>query len=319
VTRTNVPAEAAAELDRWLGGNAWSASPVAGDASARQYFRVRSRDGSTRILCFYPADVRESLARFLQAHDALRGLLPVPELLANSESAALLEDVGDLSLAELLERDSSKALERYREAASLLGRFREVGAGGWQVNPPFDRARFVEELDMTRRYYVEALAGADSLPLAEPFGRLAEALTNHPYTLCHRDYHGHNIHIHKDSIYLIDYQDMRMGPDTYDLASLLRDRGVWRTIGEDVERSLVAAHAGSLGEPVPPVLRRYREALLQRSIKAVGTFARLVVVYGRRRYLAFIDPTLETIRACARDTDEWTELQDLFPFEFRTP
>lgn len=319
MTLPNVPAEAAAELDRWLGEGAWSATPIAGDASARQYFRVRTADGSTRVLSFYPPEVRESLTRFLRAHASLSGLLPVPELLEHGESATLLEDVGDLSLADLLEQAPSDAVVRYREAASLLSRFPTVGEEGCRVNPPFDRAKFVEELDLARRWYVEALAGADGGRLAEPFGRLAEAITGHPYTLCHRDYHGHNIYIYENSIYLIDYQDMRMGPDTYDLASLLRDRGVWRVLGEEHESSLVAAHAEAIGAPLPDVLMRYREALLQRSIKAVGTFARLAVVYGRRRYLPFIGPTLETIRECARELHEWEELQDLFPFDFRTP
>jgi hypothetical protein len=29
--------------------------------------------------------------------------------------------------------------------------------------------------------------------------------------------------LHEDQLYIIDFQDARMGPDTYDLASLLRD------------------------------------------------------------------------------------------------
>ena len=41
--------------------------------------------------------------------------------------------------------------------------------------------------------------------------------------LCHRDYHSRNLMLHDGSLYIIDFQDARMGPDTYDLASLLRD------------------------------------------------------------------------------------------------
>ena len=41
--------------------------------------------------------------------------------------------------------------------------------------------------------------------------------------LCHRDYHSRNLMWHDDTLYVIDFQDARMGPDTYDLASLLRD------------------------------------------------------------------------------------------------
>ena len=41
--------------------------------------------------------------------------------------------------------------------------------------------------------------------------------------LCHRDYHSRNLMLSQGQLYLIDFQDARMGPDTYDLASLLRD------------------------------------------------------------------------------------------------
>lgn len=319
MTRTPVPAEAAASLDRWLGGGNWAASPIAGDASARQYFRVRMEGGSTLVLTFYPEYVREGLGRFLRANVALQGLVPVPRLYEHDEASVLQEDVGDLSLSALLETDRDTALDRYREAGALLESFRVVGEDGRAVNPAFDRAKFTEELDMTRRFYVETLAGADSRALERPFARLAERLTTHPYTLCHRDYHGHNLYISNNIIYVIDYQDMRMGPDMYDLASLLRDRGVWKALGRGIENELIARHAGARGESPANVRKRYLEALLQRSIKAIGTFARLVVVYGRRQYLAFIDPTLESVRECVDELDEWQELRSLFPFEYDTP
>ena len=41
--------------------------------------------------------------------------------------------------------------------------------------------------------------------------------------LCHRDYHSRNLMYHDERLYIIDFQDARMGPDTYDLVSLLRD------------------------------------------------------------------------------------------------
>jgi hypothetical protein len=313
---THVPAEAAVEIDHWLGGGNWLAEPLAGDASVRSYFRVHRSNGQTFILAYYPPLVREGLGRFLNAYDALCGVVPVPAVLEHGESTVLQQDVGNLSLALLFERDKTAAIERYREAAALLATFDGAGEAGRSVNPAFDQAKFLEELDMTRRFYVEELAGGDGRRLEEPFSRLAERLTAHPYTLCHRDFHGHNLFLFNRQLYVIDYQDMRMGPDMYDLASLLRDRGVWKGIGPELESVLVAARAEVLCEELSVVRRRYLEALLQRSIKAIGTFARLVVVNGRRRYLAYIGTTLETVRECAHELDEWQDLTALFPFEF---
>ena len=52
---------------------------------------------------------------------------------------------------------------------------------------------------------------------------IVEELASEPRVLCHRDYHSRNLMLHDGSLYIIDFQDARMGPDTYDLASLLRD------------------------------------------------------------------------------------------------
>ena len=41
--------------------------------------------------------------------------------------------------------------------------------------------------------------------------------------LCHRDYHSRNLMLRDGALFIIDFQDARMGPDTYDLVSLLRD------------------------------------------------------------------------------------------------
>ena len=55
------------------------------------------------------------------------------------------------------------------------------------------------------------------------FKSIVEELAGEPRVLCHRDYHSRNLMLSQGQLYLIDFQDARMGPDTYDLASLLRD------------------------------------------------------------------------------------------------
>ena len=58
---------------------------------------------------------------------------------------------------------------------------------------------------------------------------IADELAGEPRVLCHRDYHSRNLMLHDRRLYIIDFQDARMGPDTYDLASLLRDSYVDHT------------------------------------------------------------------------------------------
>lgn len=319
--RETVPPEAAADLDLWLGRTDWASERIAGDASARAYFRITVPGDAARILAWYPPEIRPDIERVVRAHDALRGHLPVPAILARSDRALLQEDAGDLTLTALLASDRSAALERYRDAVGLLATLQDA-RGATAVNPAFDADKFASELEMTLQFHVMKLAGVESdgaiLTLRQAFTRLARKLTQHKYILCHRDYHGQNIHVVNDRLVVIDYQDLRMGPDTYDLASLLRDRGVWRTIGPDGEAALLARWAELRGEDPSPLRQRYLECLLQRSIKAVGTFARMAVVYGRGHYLDYVGPTLETARDCVETLGEWPELREHFPWQFRS-
>ncbi len=106
-----------------------------------------------------------------------------------------------------------------------------------------------------------------------------------------------------------------MGPDTYDLASLLRDRGVARFLGEDTELEFVDNYAALRG--AGGALRsRYFTALLQRSIKILGTFSRQPIERGRLHYLEFIPPTIESVERCLHELPEFAALGDVFPLRF---
>ncbi len=111
-----------------------------------------------------------------------------------------------------------------------------------------------------------------------------------------------------------------MGPDTYDIASLLRDRGVAVVLGDEMELELLEHYrqrigADSLGR-AEDLRRRYFETLLQRSIKILGTFSKQPIVRGRMHYLEFIPATLESIRRCLDELPHYERLRDLFPLEF---
>ena len=111
-----------------------------------------------------------------------------------------------------------------------------------------------------------------------------------------------------------------MGPDTYDLASLLRDRGVARIIGDETELELVEHYGQVSGAgSSAPLRRRYFETLLQRSIKILGTFSKQPITRGRMHYLGFIPATLESIRRCLEELPDYAALRDMFPLAIDLP
>lgn len=315
MSRTALPSEAEAFLSECL-GETWKAEPLAGDASVRAYFRVVGPDRKSYMLAYYPEEVRGQLRRFMAAYTAVAPHGRIPAVVRHSESSVLQHDVGDRTLFDLLHADRATGVRLYRSAIDLLVDFQR--APGRDINPPFTAGFFLAELDMTRDFYVEKLMGGgteNSYRLEPLFRKLAENVAQHNEVLCHRDFHGQNIHVLNDTLYLIDYQDLRLGPDTYDLASLLRDRGVGRLIGDTAELELVDYYAERSGAPAG-VRHRYFETLLQRSIKILGTFAKQPIVRGRMHYLEFIPPTLESIWRCLDELPEFAALADFLPMEF---
>ncbi len=308
-----LPAEAQRFVTEWL-GESWKAQALPGDASVRAYYRITGPGGETYMLAYYPPEVRGQLRRFMSAYEAVSPHGRVPEVLLHSDAAVVQRDVGDRTLFDLLHHDRAEGVRLYRAAIDLLVDFQRSPAS--EINPPFTSGFFLNEMDMTREYYVEKLMGVEDSERLEPFfRRLAENLTEHPYVLCHRDFHGQNIHVINGVLYLIDYQDLRLGPDTYDLASLLRDRGVARVLGKETEIELVDDYARRRSAP-EGVRRRYFQTLLQRSIKILGTFARQPIARGRLHYLEFIPPTLESVRRCLDELPEFAALADVLPMEF---
>lgn len=307
-----LPDEAARYVDQWL-GRGWTATALAGDASVRAYYRLSAPDGRSYILAYYPEEVRPQLARFLGAYRSVSPHGRVPEVLQHCELAVLQHDVGDRTLFDVLHHDREEGLRLYRGAIELLAAFQKAPDAG--LNAPFSSDFFFGELQMAREYYVERLMDSHLGGLESLLRTLCENIARHPYVLCHRDYHGQNLHLYSDTIYLIDYQDLRMGPDTYDLASLLRDRGVARIVGDAAELELIAFYARVTGAE-GDVRGRYFETLLQRSIKILGTFSRQPIERGRMHYLDFIPPTLESIRRCLDELPAYEALRDLFPLAF---
>jgi aminoglycoside/choline kinase family phosphotransferase len=117
---------------------------------------------------------------------------------------------------------------------------------------------------------------------------LCHEILRHPRALCHRDFHGNNLFPLDGEVAAIDFQDMRTGPDSYDIASLLWERTTLDWMSPELSDAMIAEFARRRGLDAGSLRRRFERVLLQRAWKVCGTFAR-AVSQGRgevyRRYL----------------------------------
>jgi hypothetical protein len=285
-----------------------SVQTLAGDASTRRYFRIVAGERPS-VLALHPEPFVFEEMPFVVVRGLLAGYgLPVPRILEHDSARGIivLEDLGDLTLQELLRRGSGPALEElYREALEQLARLQAAARSGPQHAPcfqvAFDLEKLSWELHYFEKHFLEGHRGReltveDRATLAEAFHRLAAEIASWPRVLCHRDFHSRNLMHHHGTLYWIDFQDARMGPASYDLVSLLRDSYV------DLSEEFVAERAEEFrlralpGEARPAFLRRFDLMSVQRNLKALGTFGYVAAVRANPVYLPYIPRTLAHAR-----------------------
>jgi hypothetical protein len=278
-----------AALDR-LGFDVAGTAPLAGDASHRRFVRVTLAGGATVVAALYPAGSEDAAARdhAVQRWGAGRGL-PIPAPLGCADGVTVSADLGDEQLESVLRDDPAAALAG---ALDALAAFQACGFADLPT-PPFDAAFFRRELAV---FEEQAGAVAGVVGGADFLDRLCAQLARHPRRLVHRDFHVNNLLRHGGRVWAVDFQDMRGGPDTYDLVSLLRERAAAAAPVD--ESRWRAAAAGRLAWH-DGWEERYLECAAQRGLKVLGTFLRLRAA-GRPAYLAFV-PAVAARTAAALD------------------
>ena len=284
-----------------------SAETLPGDASTRRFHRIHLEEGSTRIVMDYGAPFEEETDDVRLARIFERAALPVAHVLdvLPEAGALVLEDLGDTTLETALERaESSRGLSRpalYRAAIDIAGGIATRGSDALRQSdrasgPALDAERFEFEMRFFLEHFIEGFLGRKDAvePLRELLMRLADEVASHPRVMCHRDFHSRNLMVRGDgTIAMVDIQDARWGPDTYDVASLLRDAYV--ALDEREVTEFLDLYGVLVGIDLAALRARFRTVAAQRMIKALGTFGYQVGRLGRERYRPAIPLTLERL------------------------
>jgi N-acetylmuramate 1-kinase len=288
--------------------------PLTGDASDRRYFRIMTHDGSPQVLAVHPGSIEFDKLPFVNVARLLSEMpVPVPRILGHSDELGIiaLQDLGDVTLqAHLGAASPAQHAALYRQAVSFIDTLQRRGAelASRQYIPygiAFDVEKLTWELQFFTKHFLEAYRGAQPTSaereaLAAEYAAIVEELAAEPRVLCHRDYHSRNLMLHEGSLYIIDFQDARMGPDTYDLVSLLRDSYVDFTEAqfEGLIAFFLALRDGRLPTPSDPeeFRRRFDLMALQRNLKALGTFGFQTTTRQNTVYIQYIPRTLNFAR-----------------------
>jgi N-acetylmuramate 1-kinase len=279
-----------------------------GDVGRRRYLRLTLSGGRTVLGVVYCPEEADSRRRWVAAHAVLRERLRVPQLVADDQAGNhIVEDLGRTDLAaRLLERPAERLLwlSRAAAAAGILADLPDPA-----INPPFDAAFFRRELDLAREavfdlYLKSPLSRQDRAAHDAWADALCREIASHPRALCHRDYHGNNLFPLEDSVGWIDFQDLRAGPDSYDLASFLWERTTLDWMTEDLAAPVLESFARSRRLDLPEFRTRLGRVLLQRAWKVCGTFARAVAQGRGEAYRRYLPGEIALVGRLLRDTPE---------------
>lgn len=287
-----------------------------GDASDRNYYRATYRLKSSpqkpsSIIIMQLAKL-ESEPDFICMQEFLKKMdVPVPDILRFDAERGLLflMDCGDIHLADKIEAEPEKTVHWYQKAIEIIVAFHTRATENLTPDCPaqklfFDENKLMWEMDFMLEHYVHGLLTNDLCPdeknkIREALGALCKTLSEQDRVFTHRDFHSRNIMIENDKLRVIDFQDARMGPCQYDLASLLKDS--YMVLEEPVRKGLLEYYIECMQRNNKEIkqdlfFRIFDWMAVQRNLKAIGTFAYQSKVLGNDRYLQYIEPTLKYVR-----------------------
>jgi aminoglycoside/choline kinase family phosphotransferase len=293
------------------------------DASTREYFRI-PWDQGTAVAAVYPEPFDPEVHPYLDVTKLfLECQLPVPLVHDVDGSLGMIvqEDLGDRQLCQVFETASDEECENLLEQAiEVIARIQAATPTAFERNSiagrlAFDEAKLAWELNFFFDHYFGSLRGetlqhGEAAELKVELNDVAAELAACPRVLCHRDYHSANLLIDwKGQIRIVDHQDARMGPASYDLVSLLMDRQPCPPSLAEVRghRLYFLEERRRRGlDPIVPddFAKQFRLMTIQRGLKAIGTFSYQTAVCGRGAlYEKHIQPTFQIVLQAA----DWLE------------
>lgn len=287
--------------------------PLAGDASARKYFRV-VKDQSSWVLMQWEPFKDDGNYPFLSVLNHFKkNDVHVPEVVAKAPDLGfvLLEDLGDLTLERKFWENIKQELTYpfYELAIDELVKIHYSATADQSpctaFNIMFDTEKFLWELNYAKTHLLEGIckikfSDMENRALDAAFLEICETLHNEPKFISHRDYHSRNTMLKLGKVRVIDFQDARLGPIQYDLVSLLRDSYV--NLDDEIAERLIKYYLDRRQEFKLPKIHSdkffdiYELQTIQRCFKACGSFSSFFMAREDRRYLKYISKTLHTVK-----------------------
>ena len=317
-------------LESFLKTVGWNASrleALAGDASFRNYWRLRK--GSQSIVLMDAPPEHENIKAFVEIASVLRGCglsAPSIEAIDESNGFALIEDFGNRSFnSEIYHGTNAELL--YKLAIDVLIELQSFSPPT-QINH-FDDVRILDEVSLFIHWTLPALLGRwlskeECSQFLEVWREAGQIINRQRRSLVLFDYHADNLMWLPDrsglcQVGLLDFQDAVVGPATYDLVSLIEDAR--RDVPDHLADVLISRYLDAFPSDHAAFLAEYAATAAQRNTRIIGVFGRLFLRDRKAGYLELL-PRVWRLLEHDLGHPELSELRDWFdshvPVKLRT-
>ena len=260
------------EITNWLsktiGNSSFNIKELRQEASDRKYYRIKVENISYVLTDNF--DKTDQSANFLYASKILKNSsVNVPEVLAFSEDLrfVLLQDLGDESLDINDEYNDEKILEMALEQLS------KIYFSDQDVLKSVTKESLLLQTNSFMDFCREKKCSNDEIKSLENLrNELVHNLLNQQFIPSHNDFERRNLMMFEGKLFVIDFQDLNMGPIGIDLASIMYEHSyeypkalIDNLLEKHLKDNGLKASSAELKDMI-------MHALAHRSMRVVGTF-----------------------------------------------
>ena len=260
------------EITNWLsktiGDSSFNIEKLRQEASDRKYYRIKAENISYVLTDNF--DKTDQSANFLYASKILKNSsVNVPEVLAFSEDLrfVLLQDLGDESLDINDEYKDEKILEMALEQLS------KIYFSDQDVLKSVTKESLLLQTNSFMDFCREKKCSNDEIKSLENLrNELVHNLLNQQFIPSHNDFERRNLMMFEEKLFVIDFQDLNMGPLGIDLASIMYEHSY--EYPKALIDNLLEKHLkdNGLNASSAELKDMIMHALAHRSMRIVGTF-----------------------------------------------
>ena len=286
-------------------------SPIAGDASHRQFYRVKLHKKSN-IFVFAQKEKYKNLSAYLAINKFLRSQkILAPKLYAYNFDKGMIaiEDFGSITFHKVLLKHKNK-LAIYKKLVDLLLKIQkikpkskiEIIGNKLHILNKYSNKYLFEESDLFFDWYLPLfLSKKKCLNIKMRSKKILIKLYNklnfsNSYFV-HRDYHAQNLIKVGNKIGVIDSQDALIGNPAYDLVSLIDDVRI--KTSQKLKNKIYSYYLKRVRRDYSIESKKFLEDFnilsVQRSLKIIGIFSRLFKRDKKNKYLKLIPYTWQLL------------------------